>query len=362
MPESPSESGLADGLHHAEDLFQSVQGHVLVWSGISREPEYHHPHQGKGAQRWRAIHDDEIEPPYSGKGVFNARGNPTAARAGSASPFRPGPGRGEDGEVGECVKRLAGFRLAREHFRDGRPAGRLHAERFVSPAWGSRSTGGFPGPFRERRAEVDGGRGLPGAALLIDDRDLPHGAVPSIRAFPESSDYMPGPRVRPGKSVWKSLRVGYTTGEGPWSSGDLFRDGKIPLRSNALLTARLIELIQANAERLTRDVLKDYATNPRTRHWSVVPSAELEQRVVSTYRNLGNWIGDPREEAVQAEYEEWGRKRYRNGIPLSEVVFAVILLKHHLRKYIREHGLVEHSRAATPRRRSFPSSCTGSRK
>jgi hypothetical protein len=111
-----------------------------------------------------------------------------------------------------------------------------------------------------------------------------------------------------------------------------------------LLSARLIELIQTHAESLTRDVLKNYATNPRTRHWSVVPAAELEQRIISTYRNLGNWIGDPREEAVQAEYEEWGRKRYRNGIPLSEVVFAVILLKQQLRKYIREHGLVEHSR------------------
>jgi len=111
-----------------------------------------------------------------------------------------------------------------------------------------------------------------------------------------------------------------------------------------LLSARLIKLIQDHAEQLTRDVLKDYATNPRTRHWNVVPVAELEQRVIGTYRNLGNWIGDHREEAVQAEYEEWGRKRFRNGIPLSEVVYAVILLKQHLRKYIREHGLVEHSR------------------
>jgi len=33
-----------------------------------------------------------------------------------------------------------------------------------------------------------------------------------------------------------------------------------------VLSARLIEMIQANAEHLTRDVLKDYATNPRTRH------------------------------------------------------------------------------------------------
>jgi hypothetical protein len=111
-----------------------------------------------------------------------------------------------------------------------------------------------------------------------------------------------------------------------------------------LLSARLIELIQNHAEYLTRNVLKDYAANPRTRHWSVVPSDELEQRVYRTYLNLGNWIGDPKEDKVRAEYEEWGRKRYRNGIPLSEIVYAVILLKHHLRAYIREHGLVEHSR------------------
>jgi hypothetical protein len=111
-----------------------------------------------------------------------------------------------------------------------------------------------------------------------------------------------------------------------------------------VLSARLIELIQTHADYLTRDVLKDFASNPRTRHWGVVPSDELEQRILRTYINLGNWIGDPKEDAVREEYEEWGRKRYRNGIPLSEIVFAVLLLKHHLRKFIREHGLVEYSR------------------
>jgi hypothetical protein len=111
-----------------------------------------------------------------------------------------------------------------------------------------------------------------------------------------------------------------------------------------VLSTRLIELIQTHAEYLTREVLKDFATNPRTRHWGVVPSNELEQRVFRTYLNLGDWIGDPREDAVQAEYEEWGRKRYRNRIPLSEIVYALILLKHHLSRYIRDHGLVEYSR------------------
>ncbi len=110
-----------------------------------------------------------------------------------------------------------------------------------------------------------------------------------------------------------------------------------------MLSARLIGLIGTHAGVLTRDVLKDYAANPRTIHWNVVPASELEQRVYRTYQNLGNWLGDPDEEAVREEYEEWGRRRYRNGIPLSEIVYAVILLKHHLNRYIREHGLVESS-------------------
>ena len=121
-----------------------------------------------------------------------------------------------------------------------------------------------------------------------------------------------------------------------------------------MLSARLIELIRTHAEQLTRDVLKDFATNPRTRHWSVVPGDELEQRVYRTYRNLGDWIGDPKEDAVQAEYEDWGRRRYRNGIPLSEIVYAVLLLKHHLRKYIAEHGLTEYAGDRHPPQEVLP--------
>lgn len=110
-----------------------------------------------------------------------------------------------------------------------------------------------------------------------------------------------------------------------------------------MLSARLIQLIETQSEALTREVLQDLATNPRTRSFRMVPRAELESRTGSLYRNLGRWIGDPRDDAVQAEYEDWGRKRFRQGIPLSEIVYALILMKHRLRRYIRDHGLVESS-------------------
>jgi len=56
------------------------------------------------------------------------------------------------------------------------------------------------------------------------------------------------------------------------------------------------------------------------------------------YRNLGNWIGDPKDDAIRHEYEEWGRIRSQQGIPTSEIAFCLILIKKHLRMYIREHA------------------------
>jgi hypothetical protein len=36
-----------------------------------------------------------------------------------------------------------------------------------------------------------------------------------------------------------------------------------------------------------------------------------------------------------------GRIRFRQGVPISELVYALLIMKSHLRRYIREHGLVD---------------------
>ena len=110
-----------------------------------------------------------------------------------------------------------------------------------------------------------------------------------------------------------------------------------------MLGQRLIQLIKDNAETLTKETLHDLLTNPRTPTFRKVPHEEIEERIHALFANLGNWIGDPKDDAVRAAYEDWGRKRFRQGIPISEIVYTLILAKHHLRRYIRDHGLVEFS-------------------
>jgi hypothetical protein len=108
-----------------------------------------------------------------------------------------------------------------------------------------------------------------------------------------------------------------------------------------MLSARLVRVIEEHAEQLTRGVLRDIASNPRTPAYHRLPAEELHRRAYDVYRNLGRWLGDKTEENIAATYGGLGRARCAEGVPLSEVVYALVLTKEHLREYIRAVGLVD---------------------
>lgn len=110
-----------------------------------------------------------------------------------------------------------------------------------------------------------------------------------------------------------------------------------------MIAARLLELIEIHANGLTSDVVRDLMTNERTRGFRAVRPQELEQRLFQIFNHLGNWIGDPTSAMVQSEFTDWGRRRFDQGISLSEIVYAVIVLKQHMARYILDNGLVDAS-------------------
>jgi len=110
-----------------------------------------------------------------------------------------------------------------------------------------------------------------------------------------------------------------------------------------MLASRLIQLIENHSNSLTEEALHDVLTNEKTASLQRVPREELKPRIAALYENLGKWIGDPNEDEIRQEYEGWGSTRFRQGIPFSEIVYVLMLTKKHLRKFIREHGLVTFS-------------------
>jgi hypothetical protein len=107
-----------------------------------------------------------------------------------------------------------------------------------------------------------------------------------------------------------------------------------------VIGAKLVELVEIHSPRLTTDIVDDLLVNERTRGFRAVRRSELEQRVFQLLHHLGNWIGDPRSDKTRDEFTDWGRRRFDQRIPLSELIFAVIVIKQHLRRYISDNGLV----------------------
>ncbi len=112
-------------------------------------------------------------------------------------------------------------------------------------------------------------------------------------------------------------------------------------RHKPMLSARLVHLIEDHADELFRGLLDDLQSNPRTPSYHRLNREELRTRLHDVYSNLGVWLSDTTEERVEPAYGELGRKRHAEGIPLSEVVFALTLAKYHLRDFIRTRGLMD---------------------
>ena len=108
-----------------------------------------------------------------------------------------------------------------------------------------------------------------------------------------------------------------------------------------MLGARLLQLIHSHAGTLSREVVDDLITNERTPAFRRLNPADVESRVAAVFYGLGKWLDDANHDVVRDEYEEMGRARFRQGVPVSQLIYALVITKSHLRGYIREHGLVD---------------------
>jgi hypothetical protein len=108
-----------------------------------------------------------------------------------------------------------------------------------------------------------------------------------------------------------------------------------------MLSDRLVRMIEQHADELTRALVENLHSNPRTASYHRLSREAIHDRTYNVYKNLGLWLSSKAEEDIEAAYTELGKEREVEGIPLSEVVCALTLTKYHLRDYIRAAGLVD---------------------
>jgi hypothetical protein len=113
------------------------------------------------------------------------------------------------------------------------------------------------------------------------------------------------------------------------------------VHENRNLAGRLIGLIESNAEQLTRSTVESLRTNPRTRSYRTLSSDDLYSRVYDVYHDLGLWLFEKADGAIQSRFNEMGEMRFKQGVPLHEVLWAMILTKNHLRNHLAAWALAD---------------------
>lgn len=108
-----------------------------------------------------------------------------------------------------------------------------------------------------------------------------------------------------------------------------------------MLSSRLVRMIEDHADQITHALLNDLQSNPRTPTYNALSRDELHRRVYEVYRNLGRWLVHESDESIETAYTELGKIRFAEDVPLSEVVYALILTKSHMRDYIRTSALLD---------------------
>jgi hypothetical protein len=108
---------------------------------------------------------------------------------------------------------------------------------------------------------------------------------------------------------------------------------------NRHLSDRLIRTIESNAEEFAESTVKKLRSNPRTESYHKLPDKDMYNRCYEVYHDLGRWLWEKSDQAVQARFNELGQRRCEEGIPLAEVLWALVLTKERLLEDLGASGL-----------------------
>ncbi len=108
-----------------------------------------------------------------------------------------------------------------------------------------------------------------------------------------------------------------------------------------MIAYRLVRLIETHSDALAAGLLDKVQQSELTQSYLNVPSAELHQRVCEIYRHLGEWLLGKSAFDIKRRYEEIGARRAQQAVPLSELIWAIVLTKQNLWDFLKKESLLE---------------------
>lgn len=100
----------------------------------------------------------------------------------------------------------------------------------------------------------------------------------------------------------------------------------------------LVALIENQADELAGLMVSRVRESPRMSAYHRFGDGELAARASLVYANLGKWLEEASEGQVEEEYFRLGERRCQERIPLSQVVWALLLTRRTLWQFVETLG------------------------
>jgi len=106
-----------------------------------------------------------------------------------------------------------------------------------------------------------------------------------------------------------------------------------------MLSAKLIHLIESHWDQITARVLRRIREDPEMTNIGSLSDAELREWGEDLLSHLGRWFAGGAEPELMRRYEQLGRVRFHEGIPLYEALRGLMFTKRLTMDFVHEQGL-----------------------
>jgi len=108
-----------------------------------------------------------------------------------------------------------------------------------------------------------------------------------------------------------------------------------------MLAYKLVRLIETHSDTLAATLLEKVRNSELTRSYHKVAPQDLKDRTGEIYSHLGEWLLGKSSFDIERHYEEIGARRLHQGVPVCELIWAIILTKENLWEFLQKESLPE---------------------
>jgi hypothetical protein len=105
---------------------------------------------------------------------------------------------------------------------------------------------------------------------------------------------------------------------------------------------KLVQHMKTNADRMSEGLIQKIRNSERCGELlRRVPAEEHTRYAVGIYHDLTDWLGAETDSIVEQHYVTMGMQRAQQGVPFSQVFWAVCIARDYLWDYIQQECLLE---------------------